>query len=164
MTVGNLSEFVTRPLTIKSKPAIVGGGIEFGYLNSSPAAPAANAPITYNFRLASLSNVDLSITIAPNVQLGGAALPVEVHDSDGQLKADGSIPLPSGVTKVIALRIAKVPNVANGTTFTVAATASAAGLSQSGVAPLRAVGVAGDTPDPTIANLTFNKFDIGIRF
>jgi len=160
MTVGNLNEFVTWPLTIKSRPVLVGGGIEFGYLNSSPAAPAANAPITYNFRLASLSNVDLTITIAPNVQLGGAAVPVEVHDSDGQLRADKTIPLPTGVSKVIGLTIAQVPNVANGTTFTVTATASAVGIQPvADAAPLQTVGVAGDTPDPTIANLTFNKFD-----
>lgn len=159
MTVGNLNEFVTSPLTIKSKPLQVGGGFEFGFLNSTPAAPAANAAITYNFRLASLSNAALAVLITPDPQFPGApGLSVEVLDSGGQLRSDRTIPLPSGAAKIIGVKITSIPNVPVGTTFNLTVTASAPGVQPvTGPVPTQTVGQAGEQPDPTITNLTFSR-------
>jgi hypothetical protein len=159
LTVGNLTSVVTWPMTIKSKPIEVGGGVEFGFLNSTPTVPAANSPIQYNFRLASLSNVNLPVLITPDLQFPGApAGLVEVRDSDGQLKTDRTIALPAGAAKIIGVRITSIPNVANGTPFALAVTATAPGIAPVAASvPPQTVGQAAEQPDSTITNLTFNR-------
>ena len=159
LTVGNLTSVATWPMTIKSKPVQPGGGVEFGFLNSNPAAPTVNNPIQYNFRLASLSNVDLPVLISADLQFPGApAGLVEVHDSDGQLKSDRTIALPAGAAKFIGVKITAVPNVADGTAFALAVTATAPGIQAvTASVPPQSVGHAGEQPDSTITNLTFNR-------
>lgn len=157
MTVGNLSEFVTWPLTIKSRPVQVGGALEFGFLAATPATPTVGAAITYTFRLASLSNASVNVLITPDLDLPTAPPGVvEVH-ADGQVRTDRTVALPAGATKTIGVKITKIPDLPTGTTFNLSVTASAPGVqSQTAVLPPQMVGVAGESPDPTITNLTFS--------
>lgn len=159
MTVGNLSEFATWPLTIKSKPVQVGGALEFGFLAASPATPTVDEAITYTFRLASLSNANLNVLITPDLDLPTAPSGVvEVHDADGQVRTDRTIALPAGAAKTIGVKITRIPNLPTGTTFNLSVTASAPGVqSRTEVLPPQMVGVAGESPDPTITNLTFSN-------
>lgn len=164
MTVANSSASTTWPLTIKSQPAQVGGGFEFGYLNSVPDAPAPSQPIEYNFRLASLANADLVVPIQADIQVSGisGSQAFEVRDSDGTNRPDKTISLAQGAVKTIAVRFT-VPNVANQTPFSLTVTASAAGFQPTTeIVPPQTVGQTGEVPDPTITTLIWNRVMAGI--
>jgi hypothetical protein len=159
MTVANLTDSATWPLTVKSKPVLVGGGFEFGYLNSVPDTPASSSPIEYNFRLASLSNADLAVSVQADIQVSGVsgAPAYEVHDADGTNRPDRTIALVQGGVKTITVRFT-VPGAPLLTPFTLTATASATGFQPvTEIVPPQTVGVAGEIPDPTITNLTWNR-------
>jgi hypothetical protein len=170
MTVANLTGTATWALTIKSKPVVVTGGLEFAFVNSEPVAPTPGQGIRYNFRLTSLANVDMAVTLAPVVQLVGApgldlvpSNAVTVHDEDGAARADRSIPLAQGQTKIVSVRLGQIPaTTPNGTRYTVSVSASAPGVQTiTENLPEQAVGQASEQPDPTITNLEFSSVQAG---
>lgn len=170
MTVANLTSTATWALTIKSKPVVVTGGLEFAFVNSEPVTPTPGQGIRYNFRLTSLANADLMVTLAPMIQVIGAAgldlLPgnaVTVHDDDGALRADRRIALTQGQTKTVSIRLAEIPAITpNGTRYTVSVSASAPGVQTiTENLPEQVVGQASEQPDPTITNLEFSSVQAG---
>lgn len=115
MSVGNLYGFTTWALTIKSKPATASGGFQFSYQGSMPATPTQNAPILYNFELKSTYSENLTVTIAPTIQVvpplppgvADPGLPGLLTILDGVTPvANGQVALPEGATKTISARLA----------------------------------------------------------
>jgi hypothetical protein len=166
MSVGNLHSFTTRAITIKSKPVIVRGGVQFTYKGSQPTTPTQNVPVDYNFELNSFASEDLTVTITPTIEVipplpVGASDPglqrlLKVIDSDGTERGDRQIRLPEGSTKNIRLRL-NLPDRTNGLKYSLSVEASARGVSPVIESlPEQQVGQAGEQPDPTVANFEFS--------
>jgi hypothetical protein len=166
MTVSNLYSFTTRAITIKSKPVIVTGGVQFTYKGSQPTTPTQNVPILYNFDIKSFASQDLMVTITPTIQVipplpAGVSDPglpnlIKVIDSDGTERGDRQVRLLEGATKTISLRLS-LPDQTNGLKYSLSATASAPGVSPVVESlPDQQVGQAGEQPDPTVTNFEFS--------
>ncbi len=171
MTVSNLHGFTTSVITIKSRPVVTTGQIQFSYKGSRPATPAQNGSVFYDFELKSLASQDLVVTLTPTIQVipplpagvpdPGLPALLAVLDSDATVKLDGRISLPEGTTKTVSLRL-NLPNNVNGVRYSFAVTAQAPGVSSVVEAlPDQEVGQAGEQPDPTIVNFDFSSFVAG---
>jgi hypothetical protein len=162
LTVGNLVGFTTRAITVKNKPDVVTGGVQFTYKGSTPTTPAQNSQTFYNFELKSTASQPLVVTVTPTIQVilplpAGVSDPnlpsrVMLIDSDNTEKPNGQIALPEGATKNIKLRLT-LPDQVNGLKFSVSASVSAAGITTVNEAvPNQQVGQLGEQPDPTVTN------------
>lgn len=160
MTVGNLSEYVTWPLTIRSKPEVISGGVQLTYMGSRPEAPTQDEDVFYNFQLSSSASRDLEVTITPTIQVvpplpGGVSDPglpglLAVLDADGSVRSDRRIALPEGGSKTIMLRL-RLPDGINGLRYSMSVVASASGVAPVVESlPTQEVGQQGEQPDATV--------------
>lgn len=166
MSVGNRHSFTTRAITIKSKPVVVSGGIDFTFLRSRPATPTQNQAVFYDFSLHSTASQNLNVTITPDIQII-PPLPLGVNDpglenfltvldSDGTERANRVIALAEGTTKLISLRL-DLPNNINDTKYSVNVTASAPEISPVVRSlPDQQVGQEGEQPDATVTAFEFS--------
>lgn len=171
MSVGNLHSFTTRAITIKSKPVVISGGIDFTYLRSRPPTPTQDQAVFYDFSLHSTASQDLNVTITPDIQII-PPLPTGVNDpgldglltvldADGTERSNRLIELPEGSTKTISLRL-NLPDNTNSIRYSLSVRASAplvAPVVRS--LPDQQVGQAGEQPDSTVTNLEFSRVDSG---
>jgi hypothetical protein len=167
MSVGNRHSFTTRAITIKSKPVVVSGGIDFTFFRSRPATPTQNQAVFYDFSLHSTASQNLNVTITPDIQIilplpPGVNDPgledfITVLDSDGTERANHVITLAEGATKIISLRL-DLPNNINNTRYSVNVRASAPEISPVVRSlPDQQVGLEGEQPDPTITAFEFSS-------
>ncbi len=166
MSVGNRHSFTTRAITIKSKPVVVSGGIDFTFLRSRPVTPTQNQAVFYDFSLHSTASQNLNVTITPDIQII-PPLPLGVNDpglenfltvldSDGTERANRVIALAEGTTKLISLRL-DLPNNINDTKYSVNVTASAPEISPVVRSlPDQQVGQEGEQPDATVTAFEFS--------
>jgi hypothetical protein len=172
LTVGNLVDTTTRSITIKSLPVVTHGGVLFSFTGTHPGAtPAANAQFFYDFVLTSIASENLTVTITPTIAVipplpGGVTDPglptlLDVLDSDGTVRPDRQISLLEGATKTISLRL-RLPSGVNGLQYSLGAVASAPGIASVAESlPNQQVGLAGETPDPTITGFEFFSIVVG---
>lgn len=168
MTVGNLYDFTSKSITVKSKPVVVTGGIEFTYLGSQPTTPAQNQSIFYRFELKSFASQPLMVTITPTFKDASqpGATPdfskfYKIIDSDDTEHADGQVSLDTGATKIVRIRV-DIPDKADGAKFSMSATASAPGVSSVvETLPDQQVGQPGEQPDQTISNFKYDSTTSG---
>lgn len=161
MSVGNLHGFTTRSITIKSKPVVTAGGIQFTFKGSRPTTPTEGQNIEYDFELKSFASDRLSVRITPTFRIitplpGGVPAPdlegrVTLLDAGVELP-NRQVDLPEGATKTINLRV-RVPAGTTSVRFGMEVAASAPGIQQAlEVLPDQQVGQATEQPDPTITN------------
>jgi hypothetical protein len=175
LTVGNLVGTTSQAITIKSKPVVTSGGILFTFKGTRPGAtPTANTQFFYDFDLKSTASEDLTVTITPTIAVilplpAGVADPglparLAVLDSDDTVRNDGRVSLLEGTSKRVSLSLS-LPVGVNGLRYSLSALASAPGITsvQESV-PNQQVGVAGETPDPTITNFDFASVVTGAVF
>lgn len=171
MTVGNLNESATWPLTIRSRPEETSGGVQFTYRGSRPATPTQNASVDYDFELGSFASRDLTVTITPTVQVTpplpagvpdpGLAGRLSVIDADGSVRPTRQVSLAEGQSKVISVRL-DLPNGTNGVRYSLNVVASAPGVTPvTESLPTQQVGQQGEQPDPTVANFEFASIAAG---
>ncbi|HYJ03870.1 MAG TPA: IPT/TIG domain-containing protein [Chthoniobacterales bacterium] len=172
LTVGNLVGTTTQAITVKSKPVVTGGGIQFTFKGTRPSAtPVSNATFFYDFQLKSTASEDLTVTIAPTIAVilplpSGVSDPglparLAVLDADGTVRGNGQIALPEGTTKTVSLRLT-LPTGVNGLKYSLSAAASAPDISSVEESlPDQQVGVAIEQPDPTITNFEFSSVPVG---
>jgi len=172
LTVGNLVSTTTQSITIKSLPVVTHGGVLFSFAGTRPSAtPTANAPFFYDFSLVSTASEDLTVTITPTIEVilplpGGVADPglpalLDVIDAGGTVRPDRQISLLEGATKTISLRL-RLPVGVNGLRYSLSAVASAPGITSVAESlPNQQVGLASETPDPTITGFEFSSIVVG---
>lgn len=171
MTVGNLVDTTSRSITIKSKPVVVTGSIQFTFKGTRPSAtPTAGAQFFYDFELRSQASEDLTVTIVPTIAVI-QPLPPSVSDPglpnlttvlEGQtVRANGQISLPEGATKTVTLRV-NLPAGTNNLRYSLSVAASAPGVTQR-VETLQPqqVGLETEQPEPTITSFEFNQIAQG---
>jgi hypothetical protein len=167
LTVGNLVGTTTQAITVKSKPVVVGGGIQFTFKGTRPSAtPVSNATFFYDFQLKSAASEDLTVTITPTIAVilplpsgvtdPGLPARLAVLDADGTVRSNGQVALPEGTTKTVSLRLT-LPAGVNGLKYSLSADASAPGVSSVASAlPDQQVGQTTEQPDPTVTALQFS--------
>ena len=166
LTVGNLVATTTQAITVKSKPVVVTGVIQFSFNGTRPTAtPTKGAQFFYDFDLKSQASEDLTVTITPEIAVvqplpGGMSDPdlpalVTLLDADQSERPSSQVSLPEGTTKTISLRL-NVPANSDGLKYSLKATASAPGVAPKVEnLPPQQVGVAGELPDSTIEDFDF---------
>jgi hypothetical protein len=171
LTVGNLVDTTSQAITVKSKPVVVSGGIQFTFKGTRPSAtPTPATQFFYDFELKSQASENLNVTIAPTIAVV-PPLPAGVSDPnlptlltlmEGTTeRANGQISLPEGATKTVSLRL-NLPAGTNNLRYTLSVTASAPGVANKVESlPQQQVGQATEQPDSTITTLEFNKFAEG---
>lgn len=160
LTVGNLVDTTSQAITVKSKPVVVSGGIQFTFKGTRPTAtPTAGAQFFYDFELKSQASDQLTVTVAPTIAVI-PPLPAGVSDPGLQNlvtilegtteRANGQISLAPGATKTVSLRL-NVPAGTNNLRYSLSLAASAPGMATRVEAlPAQQVGQATEQPDPTI--------------
>ena len=171
LTVGNLVDTTSQAITVKSKPVVVSGGIQFTFKGTRPGAtPTPGAQFFYDFELKSQASDSLNVTIIPTIAVvpplpsgvSDPGLPALLTLMEGATeRANGQISLPEGATKTVSLRL-NLPAGTNGLRYSLSATASAPGVvNKVETLPQQQVGQATEQPDPTITTLEFNKLADG---
>jgi hypothetical protein len=171
LTVGNLVDTTSQAITVKAKPAVVTGGIQFTFKGTRPTpTPTAGVQFFYDFELKSQASENLTVTITPTIAVvpplppgvSDPGLPALLTLMEGTTeRANGQISLPEGATKTVSLRL-NLPAGTNNLRYSLSATASAPGvLNKVESLPQQQVGLATEQPDPTITTLEFNKFAEG---
>ena len=167
MTVSNLVGTASQAITIKSKPVVVTGNIQFTFKGNRPSAtPTPGVQFFYDFELKSQASEDLNVIITPVI---GVIPPLPAGVSDPGLpalltvmegtteRANGQIALAEGATKTVSLRL-NLPAGTNGLRYSLTVSASALGVSpQVESLPPQQVGQAAEQPDPTITSFEFNS-------
>jgi IPT/TIG domain-containing protein len=165
LTVGNLVDTTSQAIVIKSKPVVIGGGIQFTFKGTRPTAtPTAGAQFFYDFELKSQASDTLTVTVTPTIAV---ILPLPAGVSDPGLanlvtvmegsteRPNGQISLAAGATKTVTLRLS-VPAATNGLRYSLSLAASAPGVSTRVESlPPQQVGQATEQPDPTITIFEF---------
>jgi hypothetical protein len=167
LIVGNLVGTTTQAITVRSRPVVTSGGLNFTFIGTRPTeTPTANSQFFYDFQLTSTASEDLTVTIAPTIAVipplpdgvpdPGLPARLAVIDS-GTVRENGQVFLAEGTTRTVSLRLS-LPAGTNGVRYSLSATASAPGVAtRTEILPEQQVGVAGETPDPTITNFDFNS-------
>jgi hypothetical protein len=168
LTVGNLVDTAKQAITVKSKPAVVSGGIQFTFKGTRPTStPTQNAQFFYDFELKSQASEGLTVTVSPSIAVI-LPLPPGVFDpnlpsllvlldSDGTERPNDQVSLPEGSTKTVSLRL-NLPNNTNNLQYSLSATASSPGVTAKiETLPTQQVGVAVEQPDPTITSFEFSS-------
>ena len=167
MTVGNLFDTTSRSITIRSKPIIVSGSIQFSFKGARPTqTPTAGVQFFYDFELKSQASEDLTVTIAPTIAViqplpGGVndpGLPNLIAVLEGTtVRENGQISLPEGATKTVSVRL-NTPAGTNNLRYSLSVTASAPGVAQRVEAlPPQQVGQESELPDSTITSFEFSS-------
>jgi|GEM_PF-3240959 len=167
LSIGNLVGTTTQAITIKSKPVVVTGGIQFTFKGTRPTVtPTPTVQFFYDFELKSQASEDVNVTIAPTIAVI-PPLPAGVPDpglpqllavlEGNDVRNDGVISLPEGATKTVSLRLS-LPAGTNNLRYSLSVTATAPGLAQRVESlPAQQVGQATEQPDPTITSFEFNQ-------
>ena len=165
LTVGNLVGTATLAITVRSKPVVTSGGIQFTFLGTRPSAtPTAGAQFFYDFELKSQASENLTVTLTPAIAVV-LPLPAGVPDpglpsllvvmEGTTVRENGQIALAEGATKTVSLRLT-LPANTNALRYTLSVTASAPGVANKVESlPQQQVGQATEQPDPTITTLEF---------
>ena len=171
LTVGNLVDTTSRSITIRSKPVVVTGSIQFTFKGTRPSpTPTPGVQFFYDFELRSQASEDLTVTITPTIAVL-PPLPPNVQDpglpqllsllEGNTLRENGQIALPEGATKTVSLRLT-LPAQTNGLRYSLNVAASAPGVAQRVESlPAQQVGQATEQPDPTITSFEFNSIAQG---
>lgn len=172
LTVGNLNDTATRPVTVRARPVVTSGGLSLTYQGSRPATPAQNTQVLYDFELNSFASENLTVTLNPVVQVipplpagvpdPGLAGTVAVLDADGTERGNRQVALAEGATKTVSVRVS-LPNGTNGLRYSLSVAASAPGITPVNESiPSQQVGQAGEQPDATVTTFEASGFVSGV--
>jgi hypothetical protein len=172
LTVGNLKSTATWPITVRSRPVVTSGNIQFTFLGTRPSAtPTQNTTFFYDFELRSQASEDLIVTIVPTVAVVpplpvGVSDPnlqglISVLDSDQSSRENGQVNLLEGATKTVSLRL-NLPNNINQLRYALSAAASAPGVTtRVETLPTQQVGQVSEQPDSTVTSFEFSSIAEG---
>jgi hypothetical protein len=169
LTVGNLIAATTQAITVKAKPEVISGGIQFSFKGTRPSAtPTQNQSFFYDFDLKSQASEDLVVTITPDITVvlptpGNIPAPNLLSMTtllEGQTeRPNHEISLASGATKTVSLRV-DLPNNINNLKYNFGASASAPGITSAvETLPQQQVGAASEQPESTITSFEFFASD-----
>ena len=172
LIVGNLVGTATWPITVRSRPVVTSGNIQFTFLGTRPGpTPTQNAAFFYDFELRSQASENLIVTITPTIAVvpplpGGVTDPelqtrLVLLDSDQSERLNNQVSLLEGTTKTISLRLS-LPNNVNNLRYSLSAMASAPGVtSRVETLPTQQVGQPTEQPDPTVSSFEFSSIADG---
>lgn len=172
LTVGNLVGTTEWPITVRARPVVTSGVIQFTFLGTRPSAtPTQNTTFFYDFELRSQASENLTVTIVPTVAVVpplplGVGDPnlqnlIAVLDSDQSPRENGQVSLLEGTTKTISLRL-NLPNNINTLRYSLSASASAPGVTtRVETLPTQQVGQVSEQPDSTVTSFEFSSIAEG---
>lgn len=172
LTVGNLKSTATWPITVRSRPVVTSGNIQFTFIGTRPTTtPTQNTTFFYDFELRSQASENLTVTIVPTIAVvpplpPGVSDPnlqslIAVLDSDQHPRENGQVSLLEGATKTVSLRL-NLPNNVNQLRYALSAAASAPGVTtRVETLPTQQVGQASEQPDPTVPSFEFSSIAEG---
>jgi hypothetical protein len=153
LTVSNATSSTQRTLILRSAMTLAGAA-DVNFINVQPATPTANGQATFQFQVVSQANLEATFALTASVisavsqSLWTSA--VRLLDSNQVEIPGGQVTLTPGQSKTVFVAINPIPNVPNGTAFTVALNVVSGTVSgSSGNMPF-AVGSAVQQPDATI--------------
>lgn len=162
LTVNNQNSTAQRTLSLLPSQ-ILAGAADVIFTGMTPAIPAPNNPLVFNFRLRSRANLGASFAIQPVIAVAANQADwqsrVQVLDQSQGVIASNQISVPAGQEVLFSVRISQVPQVPNGTQFSLSVMASAGGVAGSSGLLTNTVGQAGETPDNSIT-LNFSSSEV----
>ena len=144
------------PVFIQPESQDVEGGVDVFFLGVNPTTPEANAPITFQYRIASRANITADFAITPNLIVpDNQALweeRLQILDENLNVITTGLIEsLQPAAERIFHVRITSIPDVAAGTQFSLSVSAGAGTVSGTSGLETLSVGEATEPQDDTIS-------------
>ena len=140
------------------------GRFDLEFLSVSPATIVAGSPATFRYRLSSRASASVAVTLVATVDTAANRnqwqARVRILDSNLNQIPRATLDLPAGQSRIFHVQITSVPNVAEGTEFTLSATARGGGLVNSSPASTFTVGEEAEPQDETIELLPPTPGDV----
>lgn len=166
LQVSNRTSSAQVPITLLSEEPVLQGLVNVLFLSVDPSTPAADAPVTFQYQIQSLANLTADFTITPTISTADNPdeweSRLQVLDENLNVITSRVIPrLEPNETRVFHVRLTEVPDVADGTEFSLTVGAASGNVSGTSGARTFIVGEETEPQDDTITLSFLNAEFIG---